>query len=299
MNIHHLELFYYVARHGGISRAVRHIPYGIQQPAVSSQILQLEQGLEVKLFERSPFQLTAEGEKLFEFVSPFFDNLGNVASQLSKRAATQLRIGASELILRDHLPLVMHRVRKKHPCIRLAMHSGLQLQLETDLREHKIDVAIVTVLQSRVGAGLRKVPFVRMPLVLLVHRDSEITAAEELWGRRKIEEPLICLPAYEGSFQKGLKRLKVEWQPSIEASSLQLVTWYVANGYGIGVNVNVPDVVQHHDVRALPLDDFDPVEIVGIWKGRPSALIRTVLEEAKAYCHENWPTLACDEPIED
>jgi DNA-binding transcriptional LysR family regulator len=38
MNIHHLELFYHVARHGGISSAVRHMPYAIQQPAVSSQI---------------------------------------------------------------------------------------------------------------------------------------------------------------------------------------------------------------------------------------------------------------------
>ena len=40
LNIHHLELFYYVAKHGGIMAAVRNIPYGIQQPAVSGQILQ-------------------------------------------------------------------------------------------------------------------------------------------------------------------------------------------------------------------------------------------------------------------
>ena len=39
MNIHHLELFYYVARHGGITEAVRNIPYGIQQPAVSGQVV--------------------------------------------------------------------------------------------------------------------------------------------------------------------------------------------------------------------------------------------------------------------
>ena len=43
MNIHHLELFYYVARHGGITEAVRNIPYGIQQPAVSGQVAQLEE----------------------------------------------------------------------------------------------------------------------------------------------------------------------------------------------------------------------------------------------------------------
>ncbi|HTB64520.1 MAG TPA: LysR family transcriptional regulator [Opitutales bacterium] len=75
MNIHHLELFYYVAEYGGISRAVRHMPYGIQQPAVSSQILQLEQDLGLKLFDRQPFQLTPEGEDLFAFVKPFFENL--------------------------------------------------------------------------------------------------------------------------------------------------------------------------------------------------------------------------------
>ena len=50
MNVHHLELFYYVARHGGIMPAVRNIPYGIQQPAVSSQIAQLEEFLGVTLF---------------------------------------------------------------------------------------------------------------------------------------------------------------------------------------------------------------------------------------------------------
>src|SRR6185436_17199676 len=55
MNIHHLELFYYVAKHGGISQAARNISYGIQQPAVSSQIIQLEEFLGTTLFHRRPF----------------------------------------------------------------------------------------------------------------------------------------------------------------------------------------------------------------------------------------------------
>ena len=87
MNIHHLELFYYVARHGGISRAVRNMPYGIQQPAVSSQILLLEEDLGAKLFERQPFKLTHEGEELYAFVRPFFDNLFPMAERLRKQSA--------------------------------------------------------------------------------------------------------------------------------------------------------------------------------------------------------------------
>ena len=46
-NLHHLELFYYVAKYGGITPAVRKMPYGIQQPAVSGQMLQLERELGV------------------------------------------------------------------------------------------------------------------------------------------------------------------------------------------------------------------------------------------------------------
>ena len=68
MNIHHLELFYYVAKFGGISEAVRNMPYGIQQPAMSGQVIQLEEFLGTTLFQRRPFQLTTEGKELFDFI---------------------------------------------------------------------------------------------------------------------------------------------------------------------------------------------------------------------------------------
>ena len=82
MNVHHLELFYYVAKHGGIMPAVRNIPYGIQQPAVSAQVAQLEEFLGVTLFQRRPFALTPPGEKLYAFVKPFFSNVDKVANDL-------------------------------------------------------------------------------------------------------------------------------------------------------------------------------------------------------------------------
>src|SRR3954471_12669287 len=115
MNVHHLELFYYVAKHGGISAAVRHIPYGIQQPAVSGQMRALEENTGTQLFERSPFRLTPAGEKLFAHVQSFFENLDAVEAELRGGAHAELRIGASELVLRDHIPTVMQRLRQRHP----------------------------------------------------------------------------------------------------------------------------------------------------------------------------------------
>ena len=73
MNIHHLELFYYVAKYKGIAGAVRNMPYGIQQPAISAQVIQLENDLGMTLFQRRPFELTPAGVELFAFVQPFFE----------------------------------------------------------------------------------------------------------------------------------------------------------------------------------------------------------------------------------
>src|SRR4051812_21605121 len=134
MNVHHLELFYYVARSGGISAAVRHIPYGIQQPAVSGQMRLLEDDLKVKLFERQPFRLTSAGSELYAFVAPFFENVDKVCGGLSKRATVQIRIGGSETVLRQHLPPVIQRVKQKFRDLRLAIRNGVQSQLEPMLR---------------------------------------------------------------------------------------------------------------------------------------------------------------------
>lgn len=298
MNIHHLELFYYVARHGGISAAVRHMPYGIQQPAVSSQILQLEEDLGVKLFERQPFKLTPEGDELIAFARPFFDNLGAMAAKLGQRLTAQVRIGGSEALLRDHLPAVMQRVKETHPGLRLAMRAGFQPELEALLRNRELDVAFVTALQPRPTSGLRRVVLLRLPLVLVVHRKSRLKSAAELWSRERIEEPLISsVPAPDSIFQKGLKRLGVEWRPAIEATSLELVTWYVANGHGIGVNVDLPALVRHPQVRVLPLDGFDPVEIVAIWRGEPAPIVRAIIHESLRYAREHFPAIAGDDAL--
>jgi DNA-binding transcriptional LysR family regulator len=298
MNIHHLELFYHVARHGGISAAVRHMPYAIQQPAVSSQIRQLETHLGVRLFERQPFRLTPEGEKLIAFAAPFFDHVDAVGASLNARARVQLRISASELVLRDHMPAVMKRVKRKYPGLRLAMLDGPSAQVQDQLQNRQVDLAVALGMPLRPDSGLRELRIMQVPLVLLVHRSSRVRSADELCERSAIDEPLVSsVPAPENIFQLGLKRRGVVWPPAIETTSLQLVTWYVANGHGIGVNIALPELVRHPDVRVLPLEDFDPVHISAVWLGDPTPILCTVLEETQSYVRKNWPRFACEDAL--
>jgi DNA-binding transcriptional LysR family regulator len=294
MNVHHLELFYYVAKHGGISAAVRHIPYGIQQPAVSGQMTALEENAGARLFERSPFRLTAAGEKLFAHVQPFFEGLDGVAKELRTGAKPELRLGASELVLRDHIPTVMQRVRARHPRIRLNLRTGYQTQLETWLRDGLIDLVIGPI-DARPPARLRQLRLAWVPLVLLVHRQWPLKDVEKLWAQKKIAEPLIGLPTTTSvmkNFQRGLKRRGVVWPQAIEATSIELVTCYVANGEGHGVNLAIPGAIKHRDVRALPLEGIEPMTMGLLWRGEPSELLRAAIGEIQRYSHETWPEWA-------
>lgn len=294
INIHHLELFYYVAKFGGISAAVRQMPYGIQQPAVSGQILQLEENLGVTLFQRQPFRLTREGEELVAFINPFFDHVEDVGERLRKNFAPQLRIGAAEPVLRIHLPKVIQRVKETHPGFRLVLRSGFQTEMEAWLQAHEIDLAVVP-LRRRAPAHMRTMPLVRLPLVLLVPKKSRLKSADELWRRDRIDEPLIGLPPAEAVsevFQAELKRRKITWPFTTEASSLELITEYVANDTGIGVSIDLPQVTKHRNVRVLPLDGFPAIELGAMWEGEPSPLLRLTLQEIGAYVRQTWPTAA-------
>src|SRR6266699_3871061 len=208
MNIHHLELFYYVAKHGGIAAAVRNMPYGIQQPAVSGQIAKLEEALGAKLFNRRPFSLLPAGVELFKFIKPFFDDIDKVAGRI-RGASQQLRIAAPSIVLHDYVPELLQRVRRRVPTFRLYLHEAGRADAERLLLARDVDLAI-TLIEKKSRSGIQARPLLELPLILLVHKKSKLARARELWQRDKIEETLITFPRADPvhvHFKHGLQRL--------------------------------------------------------------------------------------------
>ncbi len=154
MNIHHLELFYYVARHGGISEAVRNMPYGIQQPAISGQVIQLEEFLGVTLFHRRPFSLTPPGKELYDFIKPFFDNLTTMADKLRGGVSQHLRLAASEIMMRDHVPGILQELRKSFPKLKVTLREGYDPEVVTWLQRQEVDVSIGLVGSAKPPTGI-------------------------------------------------------------------------------------------------------------------------------------------------
>ena len=288
MNVHHLELFYFVAKHGGIMPAVRNIPYGIQQPAVSAQVAQLEEFLGVTLFQRRPFALTPAGEKLYKFITPFFSNLDKMAAEFQGGQARQFRIGASTIILRDHLPRLLQGVRKKFPGLKVSLREGYPAHLGDLLARDEVDMAI-TLIDSKTPAGFQSLVLLELPMILLVEKSNPLQSAEELWKRDKIDEPLVSLPSQEvltKMFLNRLSEMEVEWFPTVEASSVDLIETYVANGLGIGLSVAVPKKTLPANVRELPLKGFPPALIGALWRGKKTPLLDAFLDMARQRARE-------------
>src|SRR5262245_32952047 len=281
MNIHHLELFYFVAKHGGIAAAVRNIPYGIQQPAVSGQIAKLEESLGTKLFQRRPFVLSPAGTALFEFIEPFFDNIDAVADRLRQNRSPQLRIAAPAIVLHDYLPQILQRVQAKFPAFRLYLHEAARTEAERLLLAGEVDLAILLI-DKKSRAGIQVRPLLELPLVLLIQKKSKLARAGELWKRDKIEETLISFPRTDpvhACFQDGLERLGVDWFCGIEVNSTRLIEHYVASGHGIGLTVAAPGFKPPPQLHALPLSHFSPVVVGVAWSGKLSNIARQLVAE--------------------
>ena len=280
LNIHHLELFYFVARHGGIMPAVRNMPYGIQQPAVSGQILQLEDSLGGPLFQRRPFKLTPAGEQLYTFIKPFFDEIDSVADQIRGGAIQSVRLAATAIVLRDHLPMLLPLLKERFPGLKLTLREGTQTQVAAWLAAGEVDLA-VTVLDGKLSTGVQSRKLLELPLQLLVPKSLKLKTAAALFSQDRIAQTLISFPANESVakvFQSELQKRKVSWPIGMEVNSLELVDIYAANGFGVGLTLKVPGRKPPAGVQVITLDDFAPVVVAALWQNQLSAVGLALVE---------------------
>ena len=284
MNIHHLELFYYVARNQGITAASRNMSYGIQQAAISGQVAQLEESLGTTLFARRPFALTPAGQKLYEFIAPFFQNVESVAQEIRGGDSQHLRIAASEIVMQVFLPDMLQETRRYFPKLRVTLHEGYHPDVINWLEQREIDVSL-GLIAGTPPRVIHAVPLFDMPLALMVAQDSPVQSPDQLWQQDHIEEKLITTPSNQvicRAFEQGLARRKVNWSSGIEVSSVALVETYVAKGYGIGVTIRIPNYPCHPQVRLLPLDDFPRTTFGILWQGVRSPVLDRFLKVAEA-----------------
>ncbi|QTN31749.1 LysR family transcriptional regulator [Akkermansiaceae bacterium] len=281
LNLHHLELFHQVAKAGGITAATRAMSYGIQQPAVSAQISLLEAGMGVRLFHRRPFKLTPPGQELYDFIAPFFGKLPQVAERIAGKSSSHLRMAAPGIAMKNYLPEVIFRIRKKHPAMELTLLDVGSEGVFRLLEREEIDLGIVD-LDAKVPQGISKETLGSLPLLLLLPAGLPMPRG----GLAKLagEQALIRTSSRSSMarmFEKGLAKKGIRWPARMEVSSIELVEAYVSRGMGVGVTVKVPGVGFSKAVKTIELKDFGKLTIAGVWRGTIHPLAAEVLAELR------------------
>jgi len=145
LNYHHLLYFWTAAKKGSITAAARSL--NLSQPALSTQIHQLEESLGEKLFEKSGrgLRLTVSGQLAFRFADEIFSLGREFQHQLEGRPtgrALRLVVGISDVLPK----LMVHRLLRPAleiaETVRLSCREASLPRLLHSLQVHEIDIVL-------------------------------------------------------------------------------------------------------------------------------------------------------------
>lgn len=141
-----LQVFHAVARQLSFTKAAEQL--FMTQPAVTFQIKQLEEHLNVRLFERSHgrIALTPAGEMVLGYAEKILslsEELETRVGELTGAISGPLLLGASTTIAEFYLPQILGEFKAKHPHVRAHMTVANSETIENRVAEHALDVGLI------------------------------------------------------------------------------------------------------------------------------------------------------------
>jgi len=222
------------------------------QPGVSKAIIEFEDELGIKIFERHGKRikgLTKPGvvvAQVIERIMREIDNLKKVSDEFARRDEGGLVIACTHTQARYLLPKVIPAFRKRFPKVHVSLAEGNPQQLANMVLHEQADLAIATETLS-MTAGLVTLPVYTWEHTVVVRPDHPLadlpsSAARKLSLEQLAQYPLVT---YDRAFSgrctidemfdsKGLKPDIV-----LEAIDADVVKTYVDIGMGVGIIAGV------------------------------------------------------------
>jgi DNA-binding transcriptional LysR family regulator len=230
-----LKTFVMVARHGTFAAAGQHV--GLTQSAVSAQMRVLEQGLGVRLFDRSgrAAVLNAAGRHALPLAEQMLALYAQMAMPTSASEwQGELRIGAIATLQTGLLPEALLRFRAAAPRVELKLLPGVSLHLLSQVDAGELDLALLIKPPFELPKELLQVSLAREPFVLIAPLDVE--GDEPL--RLLAEQPFVRYD--RGSFggrrvSRFLREQRLEVREALELDELEAIVRMVECGLGVSL----------------------------------------------------------------
>lgn len=250
MDLRHLRTFVTVAELGTVSKAAASLR--VAQPALSRQIMDLEDELGVRLFDRirRRLVLTGEGEQLLGGCRGILTDIASLkdrAQLLRRPDAGTLKVAATPQTIDGVLSVFLPRYARDRPNVRIKLSEAIGTALLAMLERGEVHVVVTTA--GLVQSGNHRFKAIWLPsleFVAACNPACELGTAANLDVRRLGSHPLLLLDksfAVRGAFDAACRL--AEFQPNVvfESRTPHTLLALAETGHGIAV---VPSVMPTH-----------------------------------------------------
>ena len=257
MDTQNLRAFLLVAESGSFSNAAKKLH--LTQPAVSKRIAQLEEQLNVSLFDRigRTVSTTEAGEALLPHARAVQLEL-QAAQQsvrdLSGEVRGRLRLATSHHIGLHRLPPLLSFFSKAFPAVQLDIDFMDSEQAYELTLQGEVELAVVTLSPSPVSNIVTR-PIWLDPLDFMVQQGTELTRKKTLGLKELSQQPAILpgLNTYTGQIVKSLfEQRNLPMQTAITTNYLETIRMMASVGLGWTV---LPRSMRDPSLATLPIHD--------------------------------------------
>lgn len=230
------RIFLHTAKLGNLTKAAQELH--ITQPSVSYAIKQLEETLEVKLFDRlsKGVNLTSEGRALFEYVEQSFAQLdaGEKRIQSLKRlTAGELRIGASGPFIKHLLLPALDQFRADYPGVGIRLSQGKTADIGRRLKDGQIELGLVHLPMDDLDLDVK--PLLDIQDCFVVGNAYRKLAKHPISTEQIAQTPLLLLSSESSTRQfveQWLHAQGFKVEADIELNSMEMLVELAQRGYG-------------------------------------------------------------------
>ena len=230
------------------------------QPGISRQIRELEDELNIEIFERSGKRLTrltqpgAAVLPIIERILRDVQNLRHAAQDFAGRDVGQMTIAATHAQARYALPAAVHDFRALYPQVTLNLHQGSPRQVAQMLIDGEADIGIATEALAQYGQ-LITLPCYRWTHCVIAPLGHELLDGAPLTLERLARHPIVTYDAgYTGRARIDEAFALVGQKPQIVISAMDadVIKTYVELGLGVGIVSSLAyDELRDRGLRAL------------------------------------------------
>lgn len=261
LSLRQLQVFQAVYMTRGYSKAAELL--GLTQPAVSSQIRQLESALGQKVFEYVGRRLycTAVGEMVAESVNVMFlelRKLQNDVHSLEGQVSGDLRLAAVSTA-QYIVPYLIKPFVERHPGVYVTLQVVNRAAAIERLHQNSDDLLIMGIVPT--DRPFQSLPFLDNELIPVLPADHPMSGRTDVTPQQFLQQNFLAREQGSGSrlaLEQHCQQKHLKLDPTMVIGSNEALKHAVIAGLGVSVlpRLSVQSELKLGSLKTLALDDF-------------------------------------------